>query len=69
VFLKKANHLNTSIMSNDMNFLEKRPQKTYLVRLTEDELQSMHIWARKRNMSVNQCFRMLAHNLKESKND
>lgn len=56
-------------MTNDMNFLERRPQKTYLVRLTEGELQSMHNWARKRNMSVNQCFRMLAHNLKESDND
>ena len=56
-------------MNEGMNFLERRPQKTYLVRLTEDELQSMHNWARKRNMSVNQCFRMLAHNLKNTDND
>jgi len=46
--------------------LTKKPESTFLVRLTKGELNSMKTFAEKRNMSVNQCFRTLANNLMDS---
>lgn len=49
--------------------LTKKPEKTFLVRLTKEELEAMHTWAKGNSMSVNQCFRVLANNLMKANDE
>jgi hypothetical protein len=49
-----------------IGFLTRRPQKTFLARLAEDEMEALKEFAIKNSLSINQVIRILANNLKES---
>ena len=46
-----------------MEILTKNPTKTFLVRLSEREMDGLKAFAKKKGVSVNQMFRLLANQL------
>ena len=51
-----------------MDILTRKPSKTFLARLSDSEMETMKAFAKEKEISVNQVFRLLAHNLKTNSN-
>jgi len=51
-----------------MDILTRKPSKTFLARLSDSEMATMKAFAKEKEISVNQVFRLLAHNLKTNSN-
>tara|TARA_B110000305_G_C19181016_1_gene512008 strand:+ start:208 stop:384 length:177 start_codon:yes stop_codon:yes gene_type:complete len=54
------------MIKEEMQFLEEQPQTTYMVRMTDAELDIMKDFALKNYLSLNKSFRLVINNLKST---